>query len=90
MIPYTAQITDEITGVLIAEELPCEIEVEVIGEDVRVEDVKVDGISLYKGTPLSVAVASQVAEKALADDDFIAKAMLTVHDPDAVCVRRVA
>ncbi len=90
MIEFHCDITDEITGALISEDLPCEIEVEVIGEDVRVEDVRVDGISLYKGTPLSIAVASQVAEKALADDDFIAKAMLTVHDPDAVCVRRVA
>lgn len=90
MIEFHCDITDEITGVLISEDLPCMIEVEVIGDDVRVEDVRVDGISLYKGTPLSVAVAHQVAEKALADDDFIAKAKLTVHDPDAVCVRRVA
>lgn len=90
MIEFHCDITDEITGVLITEDLPCMIEVEVIGDDVRVEDVKVDGLSLYKGTPLSVAIASQVAEKALADDDFIAKAKLTVFDPDAVCARRVA
>lgn len=49
MIEFHCDITDEITGALISEDLPCEIEVEVIGEDVRVEDVRVDGISLYKG-----------------------------------------
>lgn len=68
---FYAEIKDEITGALLVEDLECHIEAHVNNGGVEIDDIRVDGKSLYHGSDLSRAIAAQVHEQALADDDFI-------------------
>lgn len=68
MTTYYASVTDEITGALLIEELECEISAHADGYDLVIDDVMVDGKSLYAGTPLSKAIAGQVVEQAEQDE----------------------
>ncbi len=76
MITFYACIRDEITGAILIEELECEIEVyRTSRNEFTIEDVRVDGSSLYRGTILSHLIAAQVEEQAYADDDFVQEAL---------------
>lgn len=76
MITFYASIADEITGAILIEELECEIEVyRTNRNEFTIEDVRVDGSSLYRGTILSHLIAAQVEEQAYADDDFVQEAL---------------
>ena len=72
MFEFTARIVDEITGALLIEELPCQIEAHVDAHgDIQIDDITVDGVSLYKGSPLSAAVAGQVVEQVMESGEFL-------------------
>ncbi|WMT88244.1 hypothetical protein NO932_06445 [Pelagibacterium sp. 26DY04] len=75
-ILFYAEIKDEETGALLIQDLECFIEASieygnVVIYDIRVKDATGVTRSLYHGTDLSRAIAAQVHEQALADDDFI-------------------
>lgn len=72
MFDFTARIEDQITGALLIEELPCQIDAHVdqYGE-VQIDDITVDGVSLYKGSPLSASVAGQVVDQVMQSSEFL-------------------
>lgn len=75
-ILFYCPIVDEVSGAIINEEMECFIEASieygnVVIDDIRVKDATGVTRSLYHGTDISRFIAGQVAEQALADDDFI-------------------
>lgn len=72
MFEFTARIEDPITGALLIEELPCQIDAHVDAHgEVQIDDITVDGVSLYRGSPLSGEVAGQVVDQVMQSSEFL-------------------
>lgn len=73
MALYYATIKDELTGVVLIEDLECEIEAEVSDTyRLSINDVLVDGVSLFKGDKFSQALACRIASQVEDDDALLA------------------
>ncbi|PWJ81519.1 hypothetical protein C7441_11051 [Pseudaminobacter salicylatoxidans] len=88
-------IHDEALGIDVIYDIECEIELSVVPDagapQVSVDGVYVDGKNLFAGSAISKAIAAEIANAAVDDDDLTARAIedegfvyrgLGANDPD--------
>lgn len=68
---YSADIRDEVLDVLVIEDLEVDIETSIQYGEVRIDDITMEGRSLYRGSPMTSAIAHLIAEQALNDSAFL-------------------